>query len=68
MGESEGDSTLKPVDSMQDEITRGKRVVLSKRERLDRWNDQETREELREMWEKLEGNNGTRKIQKQLCG
>lgn len=68
MGESEGDSTLKPVDSMQDEITRGKRVVLSKRDRLDRWNDQETREELREMWEKLEGNNGTRKVQKQLCG
>ena len=59
---------MKPVDSMQDEITRGKRVVLSKRERLDRWNDQEPHEELREMWEKLEGNNGTRKIQKQLCG
>ena len=58
MGESEGDSTLKPVDSMQDEITRGKRVVLSKRDRLDRWNDQETREELREMWEKLEGKHG----------
>jgi hypothetical protein len=53
---------------MQDEITRGKRVVLSKRDRLDRWNDQETREELREMWEKLEGNNGTRKVQKLVCG
>lgn len=59
---------MKPVDSMQDEITRGKRVVLSKRDRLDRWNDQETREELREVWEKLEGNNGTRKVQKLVCG
>ena len=57
---------MKPVDGMQDEITRGKRVVLSKRDRLNRWNDQETREELREVWEKLEGNNGTRKVQKQL--
>lgn len=64
MGESEGDSTLKPVDSMQDEITRGKRVVLSKRERLDRWNDQETREELREMWEKLEGKNEQKRQRK----
>ena len=59
---------MKPVDSMQDEITRGKRVVLSKRDRLDRWNAQETREELREVWEKLEGNNGTRKVQKLVCG
>lgn len=55
---------MKPVDSMQDEITRGKRVVLSKRERLDRWNDQETREELREMWEKLEGKNEQKRQRK----
>ena len=55
---------MKPVDSMQDEITRGKRVVLSKRDRLDRWNAQETREELREMWEKLEGKNEQKRQRK----
>lgn len=52
-------------DSLKGELTRGKRVVLSKQERLDRWQDQEAREEIREMWErwyKEEKANGTSKI------
>ena len=50
---------MKTDDSLVEEITRGKRVVLSKKDRKTRIEDGETRDEILRIWEQLY--NDTRK-------